>query len=391
MDKIPARILPIIVFSQFTGTSLWFAGNAVLGDLQQQWDLPAGALGYLTSAVQFGFIVGTLTFAFTALSDKVSPRVLFLACSLLGAFSNLMIYLAASGLVSLVVLRFVTGFFLAGIYPIGMKIATGWYAKSLGKAIGFLVGALVLGTAFPHLIKSFGGTLPWQSVILIVSGVAVSGGILMFLGVPDGPHLPKKPAVFDPAALPGLFRSRDFRAASFGYFGHMWELYAFWAFLPVALQTWKTAHGADLNVSLWAFILIAVGFMGCSIGGLLSQTKGSAPVAFTQLLISGLCCLLSPLLLQAPFFVLIAFLFVWGVTVIGDSPQFSALTAQTAPRERVGSALTIVNCIGFSITIFSIQLLDWLSREIPPQYIFLFLAPGPVFGLLAVKRLVHKA
>ena len=390
MNQIPARILPIIVFSQFTGTSLWFAGNAVLSDLQQQWQLPSGALGHLTSAVQFGFIVGTLAFAFTALSDKISPRLLFLVCSLLGALANLLIF-TASGMISLVVLRFVTGFFLAGIYPIGMKIATGWYAKGLGRAIGFLVGALVLGTAFPHLIKSLGGSLPWQGVILIVSGVATLGGLLMYAGVPDGPHLPQKPAVFDPRALPDLFKSKDFRAASFGYFGHMWELYAFWAFLPFALTSWNRLHEGSLNVSLWAFILIAVGFLGCAVGGILSQTKGSAKVAFVQLSISGCCCLLSPLLLNAPVGVFLGFLMIWGITVIGDSPQFSALSAQTAPRERVGSALTIVNCIGFTITIFSIQLLDLISRELPPQWLFLFLAPGPVFGLLSVRRLVGKA
>jgi predicted MFS family arabinose efflux permease len=179
--------LPVIVISQFAGTSLWFAGNAIIGDLRTSMNVGIEDTGIVTSAIQLGFITGTLIFGLLSLSDRYSPRKIFLLCSLLGALSNLLIYFAAYNLFSLLVVRFITGFFLTGIYPIGMKIAAGWYKKGLGSAIGYLVGALVLGTAFPHLLKSLGGSFPWQEVVFSVSGISAAGGLLMYFFVPDGP------------------------------------------------------------------------------------------------------------------------------------------------------------------------------------------------------------
>lgn len=374
----------MIVASQFAGASVWFAGNAVLADLQRQWGLPAEALGYTTSAVQLGFIAGTLAFAFFAVADRHSPRLVFLLCALAAAAANASILAAGGSLAGLLALRFATGFFLAGIYPVGMKIASGWYQKDLGNALGFLVGALVAGTAFPHLLRGLGQSLPWQHVLVGASGVAALGGLVMFALVPDGPHLAKG-ARFDPRALAAVFRVRAFRASAFGYFGHMWELYAFWAFVP-----WLLAARGVADVPLWSFAVIAVGALGCIGGGLVSLRRGSAPVAFAQLSASGLCCLASPLAYFAPVPVFLAFLLFWGVVVVGDSPQFSALNAQSAPRERVGSALTIANCIGFGITIFSIELLNAASRAIAPQWLFLLLVPGPILGLAALRPLLAR-
>ncbi len=385
MQTRPARILPVIVASQFAGGSLWFSGNAVLGDLQRQWNLADSALGYITSAVQLGFICGTLVFAFVAIADRYSPRLVFFACSLLGALANLGIFLAAGDLGTLLAFRFATGFFLAGIYPVGMKIASGWYRGDLGNALGFLVGALVLGTAFPHLLKGLGQAWAWQSVMLGVSAIAALGGLLMLLLVPDGPHLARS-AKFDPAALAVIFRSRAFRASAFGYFGHMWELYAFWAFVPMALA----ARPEVSNTPLWAFAVIAAGAIGCAGGGLVSIRAGSARVAFAQLAASGACCLAAPLLHFGPTALYLAFLVFWGIVVVGDSPQFSALNAANAPREWVGSALTIGNCIGFAITIVSIQLLNAALAWMPPQYLFLLLAPGPALGLIALRPLLKR-
>jgi len=382
----PGRILPVIVVSQFAGTSLWFSGNAVLGDLQRQWGLADSAVGYVTSAVQLGFISGTLIFALLAVSDRYSPRLVFFACSMLGALANLGPFLAGEGLAPLLGFRFATGFFLAGIYPVGMKIASGWYGRDLGNALGFLVGALVLGTAFPHLLKGLGQAWPWESVMLGVSATAALGGLLMLLLVPDGPHLAKA-AKLDPAALAVIFRSRGFRASAFGYFGHMWELYAFWAFVPMALAVRPDAD----NASLWAFAVIAAGAIGCAGGGLVSLRAGSARVAFVQLAASGVCCLASPLFYLAPPPVFLAFLIFWGIVVVGDSPQFSALNAANAPREWVGSALTIGNCVGFAITIVSIQLLTAALAWLPMQYLFLLLAPGPALGLLALRPLLRQS
>lgn len=390
VEKRPPWILPVIVLSQFAGTSLWFAGNAVLGDLQREWGLPADSLGYVTSAVQFGFICGTLVFAFFMISDRASPRRVFFVCSLLGALANLGTLLVAPHFSGLLVSRFLTGCFLAGIYPVGMKIAAGWYRHGLGSAIGFLVGALVVGTAFPHLLKGLGAEVPWDTVTVVVSLTAAVGGLAMLRFVPDGPHLARG-SVFDPAALPLTFRSPGFRASSFGYFGHMWELYAFWAFVPFVL----TAHlgsnaSGPLNVSLWSFFVIAAGFAGCAVGGLFSLKVGSARVAFGQLLASGLCCVISPFLFHAPTPLFLAFLLLWGIVVVGDSPQFSALNAQNASPGLVGSALTIANSIGFAISILSIQLLNALSARIPVEYLFVPLAIGPILGLLALRPLLRS-
>ena len=388
MKERSPRILPVIIFSQFTGTSLWFAGNAVLADLQRQWDLGDAALGYMTSSVQLGFIIGTLLFAFFTISDRFSPRIVFFVCSLLGALANLGIYLADS-LALLLLLRFTTGFLLAGIYPVGMKIAAGWYRRGLGQALGYLVGALVLGTAFPHLLKSTGQAFPWQYVIFTITIISAAGGLLMLLLVPDGPY-GVKGTRFNSKALVIIFRSRDLRSASFGYFGHMWELYTLWAFLPVLIGAYAAAIRQSINVSLWSFGVIAAGCLGCVVGGHLSRRLGSSTVAFFQLLVSGLCCVLSPFFFHAPEKVFLGFILLWGTMVVGDSPQFSTLTAQTAPVEYVGSALTLVTSIGFSITILSIQstylLIDFLGID----NIFLLLVPGPIFGLISLWPLYRR-
>ena len=381
MVKKHSWILPVIIFSQFAGTSLWFASNAVLGDLQSQWGLGDASLSQMTSAVQFGFIIGTLLFAFFTIADRYSPRVVYFACSLLGALTNLGLYLLADGLLPLLIFRFMTGFFLAGIYPVGMKIAAGWYRRGLGLALGWLVGALVVGTAFPHLIKSLGRSVAWETVILSISFISAAGGCLMLLLVPDGPYLVKG-AKFNRKALAIIFRSRDLRSASFGYFGHMWELYTVWAFIPLLLDKYAQMTHQPLNVSRWSFSAIAAGCLGCIAGGLVSKRVGSSTVAFYQLLSSGICCLLTPLMFHAPPPVFLSFLIFWGIVVVGDSPQFSALTALTAPRDLVGSALTIVTSIGFFITIISIQFTNSLIGWLDIQNVFLFLIPGPIVGLI---------
>jgi MFS family permease len=251
------------------------------------------------------------------------------------------------------------------------------------------VGALVVGTAFPHLLKSTGQSYPWEHVILSISAISAVGGILMLVLVPDGPYAVKG-TKFNSKAFATIFRSRDLRSASFGYFGHMWELYTLWAFFPVLIKAYGAAAGQPLNVPFWSFWVIAVGCLGCIGGGILSFKLGSPSIAFYQLVVSGICCLASPFLFHAPLEIFLGFLILWGIVVVGDSPQFSALTAQTAPRELVGSALTIVTSIGFFITIISIQFTNYLTGLITPQYIFLFLVVGPIFGLINLWPLYRK-
>ncbi len=386
---VPRHTLPVIVLAQFAGTSLWFAGNAVLPDLQQAYALPATALGAMTSAVQFGFIAGTLVYAALLLADRFSPSVVFLASAVLGALFNLGVGTLATSYASILGMRFLTGFFLAGIYPVGMKIASDWYAADLGKALGYLVGALVLGTAFPHLLRYSAADWPWQWVLRGTSVLAVLGGLAIWRTIPDGPY--RQPGTaFRPAAVFSVFRLPDFRAAALGYFGHMWELYAFWAFVPILLTTRFPAL-PDATVSLYAFLAIASGTLSCVVGGYWSLRRGSAAVAFGMLLVSGLFCLLSPLLFALPAVLFLPLLLLWSMAVIGDSPQFSTLVARNAPPESRGSALTIVNSLGFAVTIVSIQALNYLLRAWDPAYIYLILAAGPAVGLWSTRRLLRKA
>ncbi len=380
------------MLSQFAGTSLWFVGNAILPDIQQQLDLGSSALGNITSVVQFGFIAGTLVFALLSVADRFSPSKVFFASSLIAAIANLCIAWLVKEAWSLMLFRFITGFFLAGIYPVGMKIASDWYEKGLGKALGWLVGALVLGTAFPHLLKGSSWQFSWQKIILFTSLFASLGGLLILLFVKDGPYR-QQGQQFHPRTIHHIFRSKDFRAAAFGYFGHMWELYTFWAFVPVMLLINSNSTHAGVNVPLWSFLIIGAGSLSCIGGGYLSQKSGSASVAFYSLLISGLCCLLSSLLLETMVPVFLFYMLTWGIAVIADSPQFSALVAQTAPPESKGTALTFVTSIGFAITIVSLQVLDYLFNHFSVSgktKVFIFLGIGPLIGLFSLYRLIKK-
>ena len=383
------RILAVIVLAQFLGTSLWFAGNAVMGSLAEELHLADTALGHITSAVLFGFITGTLVYAFFNMADRFSPSLVFLLSAVAGGIFNLGIILEGLTLTQLLLFRFLTGFFLAGIYPVGMKIAADYYKQGLGKSLGFLVGALVLGTAFPHLLTGFSTSLPWRFVLVATTGLAVSGGILIFLLVPDGPHRAPRQKL-DLSAIAKVFKNRPFRAAAFGYFGHMWELFAFWAFVPVILTTYLLYRPeSSLNVPLLSFLIIGSGGLACVLAGYMSQKTGAEKTASVALFLSFLCCLLSPAMLYMPPGILITFLIFWGLTVIADSPMFSTLVAHHAPPEFKGTALTIVNCIGFAITIVSVQLINALQGLIDPEYLYLVLAAGPLLGLLAMRKNHH--
>ena len=391
--NIPKWILPVIVLTQLCCTSLWFASNAVITDLMVNFGLESSALSHLTSAVQFGFISGTLSFALLNIADRYPPARVFFCSALSAALFNVLAILEGNGLVSLLLLRFMTGFFLAGIYPVGMKIAADYYEKGLGKSLGYLVGAVVMGTAFPHFVSGFDDALPWRMVFVITTGLSLFGGLMMVLLVPDGPF--RKPSQkLELTALFTVFRNRNFRGAAFGYFGHMWELYAFWAFVPVMLSTYNALNpGINLSVSTLSFLIIGGGGVACVIGGYISQRIGSRNTGGTALFLSGVCCLVSPLFfMTASATVFGSFLFFWGLVVVADSPQFSTLVAQHAAPETKGTALTIVNCIGFSITIFSIQLMNMLNQMFDSQYLYIVLAVGPALGLWALlgKQSYHQ-
>ncbi len=393
-STVPGYVLPLIVLSQFAGTSVWFAGNAILPALQIQYQLPDSMIGNITTAVQSGFIIGTLVFALFSIADRYSPVRLFMCCALLAAVFNMMVIWVSNDIVLLLACRLLTGFFLAGVYPVGMKIAADWYAKGLGKALGFLVGAMVAGKAFPHLIKSTIHVDNWQQVIIFTSMIAASGGLLVGFFLRNGPHRVKSDGL-QKVNLVSLFKNNSFKAASFGYFGHMWELYTFWAFIPMMITWYNHFHASSIPVSFWSFVIIGIGCISCILGGSISNRIGSAKVAWISLIISGICCLLSPLFFFASPFIFLIGLMIWGCFVIADSPQFSALVSQTAPTATKGTALTLVTSIGFAITIVSIETLNLIWNRLMPdtvaKYWFLpILAIGPVFGLFHMKSLVRK-
>ena len=388
MNRRPLHILPLIVISQFAGTSLWFVGNAILPDIQRSLHIHT-APGSITSVVQLGFIAGTLIFAIFSIADRFVPAKVFFISSLIAAAGNISIIWFAGNLTGLYVLRFTTGFFLAGIYPVGMKIASDWYEKSLGKALGLLVGALVFGTALPHLLRSNLYALPWKQVLVFTSAFALIGGLLILLFVGEGPY--RKPATrFQFSVMFQIFRSADFRAAAIGYFGHMWEIYTFWAFVPLVFAFYNSANGAAMNVPLWSFIVIAAGGVGCIAGGYVSERINSSFIAFVSLITSGLCCVSSIAFFHMSPAIFIPMVILWGIAVAADSPQFSSLVAKTAIAEYKGTALTIVTCIGFAITIASIQFLTYVGNWIKLDSVFALLAPGPLIGLLFLFRLVKE-
>ncbi|SNQ43701.1 MFS transporter [Cellulophaga lytica] len=373
-------ILPLLIASQFACTSLWFAGNAIVDDLALKTGLGASIIGYVLSSVQLGFILGTLVFALLMIADRFSPSKVFAICALFAALCNFSLLAEVITKWHILAARFGTGFFLAGIYPVGMKIAADYYKNGLGKALGFLVGALVLGTAFPFLISGLNWGGNYQTILTATSILALLGGTIVVLLVPNGPYRKRSAKLQIKAGL-GLFKNTAFYKSAVGYFGHMWELYAFWAFTPLALKTINNIQNTTYSVPIFTFVVIALGAVSCAIGGTLSKKYGSSKIAITALLISGLFCFLSPLLFNLPILFFFVGWCVWGMAVTADSPQFSSLVAQSAPAELKGTALTVVNSIGFAISILSIQLLSYLSTKINVSLIFLFLGIGPAIGL----------
>ncbi|MFT7338052.1 MAG: DHA1 family inner membrane transport protein [Marinobacter maritimus] len=379
----------VIVLAQLCGTSLWFSINGVWLSLSRELGLTESDLGYLTLTVQAGFIVGTLGIAVSGLADRYRASYIFACSSLLGALMNAGFVFTASSPPFDLLMRFLTGICLAGIYPLGMKLVIGWTPKHTGTALAWLVGMLTLGTAMPHLLRGITPGLPWQWPLLGSSALALVGGALILI-LGDGPHLPMTAAKTRlRSGLAGLGSPR-FRAVAGGYFGHCWELYAFWTLTPLLItREVLRMQAAPELIPLLSFTVIAVGFFGCVGGGRLSQRLGSQWVANRTLAISGIICLAYPFLTWAPPEALLILLMLWGVTVIADSPQFSALAASAAPREYVGASLAVMNAIGFALTIPAIWITSnlWESQG---AWVTLWLLPGPALGLWSMRRLNNQ-
>jgi MFS family permease len=382
--------LAVVVLAQLFGTSIWFSANAAFDDLARQWHLAARDLGWLTVAVQAGFIVGTMAFAVSGFADRFRASRIFCACALLGAAANALFAFAAGNLPEAIFMRFATGLALAGVYPLGMKLVVSWEPQRAGEALAWLVGMLTLGTALPHGIRALGASWTWQATASVSSILAVVSA-LAIARLGDGPHLPPpNPAArFRWGAVAHVARIADFRASALGYFGHMWELYAFWTIVPLLLAAVLARDGshAEAGVSIASFAIIGAGALGCIGGGFFSRRIGSARVAFIALAVSGLCGLVYPLI--DGFMVPLVLLVVWGVAVVADSPQFSAMSARACPPEMVGSALALQNSIGFAITIVSINI---AAAWIPAwgAWTAWLLVPGPVAGLIGMSPLLRR-
>jgi MFS family permease len=391
----------LVVLAQWLGTSLWFSPSGAADGLMAQLGIGAAAFGWLIAATQLGFIAGTLGFALTGGADRSAASRIFAVSSVAGALANAALVAHGLSYETVWVLRFCVGLCLAGIYPLGMKMIVQWVGGKPAAALGWLVGMLTLGTAMPHGLRAAGASWSWESVVLASSALALVGAVVVhFLG--DGPHgapLRQRGEAGMAVASPSSYAARrvfaipGFRASALGYFGHMWELYAFWSVLPLLCRPLSDAlmqRGSDVSVAWLSFSIIAVGGIGCIVGGQASRRFGSAGVAAAALAGSGAMCLLYPLIPDQAIALRVASLFFWGFCVIADSPQFSALAAHYAPPQWLGSALVAQNGIGFLITVVSILI---LSRAVPAwgAHAMWILAPGPILGLLALRPLLRRA
>ncbi len=366
--------------------SLWFSGSAAVPALMKEWNLSAAAASWLTLSVQLGFVAGTLLSALANLPDIISPRHLFTLTAIAGAVVNGAFGFFAHNAATGILLRFLTGMFLAGVYPPAMKILATWFRHSRGLALGILIGALTLGKATPYLVNGI-GSQNWRHNVVFVSLLAIIGGLLVLLFISDGPFaLPA--ARFDWKQAGRVFHNRGVRLANFGYFGHMWELYAMWTWVPVMIRASLSLHQSNPALAeVASFLVIGCGAMGCVVAGLIADRVGRTLVTSWAMAISGSCCLIIGLTFGSNPIALLIVAAIWGASVVADSAQFSACVTELGDPQYIGTALTIQTCLGFLLTTVSIELIPRVERLVGWRYAFILLAPGPLFGVISMVRL----
>jgi MFS family permease len=380
------RTLGLLSMALILSMTTWFSASAVIPQLREEWALSTGAAAWLTIAVQIGFVAGALTSALLNLPDVVAPRHVILGGAAGAAAANLVVAWSG-GVGAALPLRFLTGFFLAGVYPPALKLLSTWFVRGRGTALGILVGAITVGTAGPHLVNGLGG-LDWRVVIFVTSALTLTGGLLVEAAVAEGPY-PFPRAVFDPRQARSVLANRGVRLASLGYFGHMWELYAMWTWFLVFFTESMSARGGDPGraPAFSTFAVIGIGGVGCWVGGLLGDRWGRSQTAAVMLAISGVCSLLIGLTFGGPSWGVLALGLVWGFSVVADSAQFSTMVTELADQAYVGTAVTLQLAVGFTLTVATIWLVPVIETTAGWPWTFAFLVPGPVLGIAAMLRL----
>ena len=394
------RALALVSLAVLLGMSVWFTASAVAPELESRWDLSSNQVAWLTTLVQLGFVAGTILAAVMNLADVVPSRIYFSISAVLAAAVNAPL-VGVSGYESALILRFLTGFFLAGVYPPAMKMMATWFRSARGLAIGTVVGALTVGKATPYLFKLLGGA-PVSVVVWGASGGAALGGLLVAVAYREGPH-PFRRAPFSWGLVAEVVRHRPTRLATYGYLGHMWELYAMWTWVPAFLAASAAARavgasGAEAagmdagavtshSVDLAAFAAIAVGGIGCVWGGWMADRIGRGRLVNLAMAVSGACSLAVGAFFGQSFWLLLPLVLVWGLFVVADSAQFSAMVTEVAPQQGVGTALTLQTSVGFLLTMVTIQGVPLLQESFGWGLAFPVLALGPVLGIVAIRRM----
>ena len=380
------RTLALVSAAMMLSLSAWMTATALGPELQQRWGLTASQVGWLTTVVQLGFVVGTAVGAILNLADVLSSRSYFATSALLSAAANALLLLVPGYGLALAA-RFATGFFLAGVYPPGMKMISTWFQSARGLAIGTVVGALTVGKATPYVLKALGG----PSVTAVVAGASIAGlaaAVLIAVGYRDGPY-PFPRRAFEWTRVARLLRHRPTMLATGGYLGHLWELYARWTWVPAFLVAAAGAGVSQPAIELVAFGAIAAGGLGCVWGGVAADKVGRPRVVNFAMTVSGVCCVVAGFAFDGPFVLLALLTWVWGFFVVADSAQFSAMVTEVAPPDSVGTALMLQTSAGFLLTMVTIQAVPAMVEVVEWRWAFAFLALGPVVGIMSILRLVR--